>query len=410
MDFDQDRDRYSFSLLLMSNIITVVVACIVFLFYPLIHDFIKLDFPFLILMFVVFLFQPAYLFWTARQRYEYKYKEMLIWSIIIGILSPLVAIILIAINKEGERLYPRIFGAELTLLAFYIFFYFRVAKNSKFKISLKYWKYAFLFNLPLIIHYLSIYLLGSIDKLMISFLVSDSATAYYSVAHAVASIALLFWTAINGSLIPYTYKKCEQKKYDDINRVTLPLIALFSLGCVMVILMAPEIVGIMAPNEYREAIYVIPPIVGGVFFQVQYFVYANILYYYKKPAYVMIGSFVAVVLNVVLNYFCIIQWGYIAAGYTTILCYLVQALLDYLFMRIVSKAKIFNGKLILILSIVVIVISLLTNLIYDYIVPRYAILGIIIVLIIVFRKRLLRVVNYKNPGRLSESKGDAKDE
>ena len=156
---------------------------------------------------------------------------------------------------------------------------------------------------------------------MISYIVNDSATAYYSVAHSVAAVVFIVWNAINGSLVPYTYEKCKIKDYKSISNVTLPLLLLFACISVGLVMMAPEIVRIMASESYHEAIYIIPPIVGGVFFQVQYSIYANIIYYYKKPVYVMIGSITATISNLILNYVFISKYGYFAAGYTTIFCY-----------------------------------------------------------------------------------------
>ena len=402
-DYPENRDESSFSMLVLSNIISVIFFGVLLAIYPLISRFLKLDWPFLILMFAVCLFQPAYNFWAARQRYEYKYRMVLIWSSVCAVLSPLVAIMLIIFSKDGERLYARVFGAECVLICIYIGFYLYIGFKNKWKLNTKYWKQAFLFNLPLIPHYLSTYLLGSSDKIMISNLVSDSATAYYSVAHSIAAIAMIIWSAINSSLIPYTYEKCKEDKLEDINKVTLPLVSLFAFGCVGVIMLAPEAVRLMATQEYLEAIYVIPPIVGGVFFQVQYYIYANVVYYYKKPTFVMIGSVTAVILNIVLNYFCIKEWGYMAAGYTTIVCYVVQAVIDYIAMRKVVGKNIYNMKFIMFLSAVVASIALTSNLIYDYMFVRFSILGILVILSIVFRKKIISAFAFRKKEALTDT-------
>lgn len=187
----------------------------------------------------------------------------------------------------------------------------------------------------------------------------------------------------------------QRKNFGDINKVTLPLIALFAVGCVVVIMLAPEAVMIVATDEYMEAIYVIPPVVGGVFFQVQYYIYANVVYYYKKPKYVMLGSLIAVSLNIVLNYFCIKQWGYMAAGYTTLFCYAVQAMIDYLAMRKVVGKNIYNMKVIMALSAAVIGISIASIFVYDNVIIRYLILSAIFVLLVVFRKKIIAAFSFK---------------
>ena len=390
-DYPDKRDDYSFSMLMLSNIITVIFSALLLILYPSIQSLLKLDLPLVILMLVLFFFQPAYNFWLTKQRYELQYKWSVFWSILISLASPLIAVICISLNKSGSNLYPRLFGAEGAQIAIYIGFYIYLGKKNKFQINTRYWKEALLFNLPLIPHYLSTYLLGSSDRIMISHLIGDTATAYYTVAYSVAAVATIVWTAVNSSLVPYTYEKCKTKDYKSINNIVMPLLVLFAGACVFVILLAPEAVKIMATHDYLEAIYVIPPIVGGVFFQVLYYVFANIVYYYKKPTYVMVGSGIAVVLNIVLNYIFIQMYGYVAAGYTTLFCYGVQAIFDCFAMRKVEKERVYNIKFIVGLSGAVVFIALFSNLLYDMAIARYAILAVLILLVAVNYKRVLKI-------------------
>lgn len=387
IDHKNERDEYSFSMLILSNLITLVFSVVLLSAYPLVKDIIGLDFPFLVLMCVLFMVQPAYNFYISRKRYELEYKSTVIWTVIAAVASPLVA--LVCILTFEDHLYARIFGAELTLIVIYIGFYIYIAVKGKGRFTTRYWKTAFLFNLPLIPHYLSTYLLGSSDKVMISYLIGDSATAYYSVAYSVASVATVVWTAVNSSLIPYTYEKCEKKDYKSISDITLPILTVFAAVCIFVVMLAPEVVAVMATADYIEAIYVIPPVVGGVFFQVQYFIYANIIYYYKKPKYVMFASVAATILNIVLNYICIPKFGYIAAGYTTIFCYFVQASADYLALRHVIHEKVYNMRYIGALSLGVAAVSLLSNLIYAMPAIRYAVILAALICVIIFRHRLI---------------------
>lgn len=391
VDYPNKRSEYSFSMLILSNIITTLFSIVLLLMYPIIREWLQMDISFVILMCIIFFFQPAYNFWVSRQRYEYKYKSTVIWSIISAFISPLVAIVLL-MTTDFDHLYVRIFGAEVTLVIIYIGFYIYLGCKNRWKLNTAYWKAAIMFNLPLLPHYLSTYLLGSSDKLMISKLVSDTATAYYSVAYSVASVATIIWSAVNSSLIPYTYEKCKEKNYKAISNVTLPILVVFAIACVMIIMLAPEVVWIMATKDYMEAIYVIPPIVGGVFFQVQYYIYANIVYYYKKPKFVMYASVTAMILNIVLNYIFISLYGYMAAGYTTLFCYLVQAVIDYFAMKKVAKEDVYNMKFIFLLSGIVIVVALISNVLYNFSIVRYLIILIMLALIIINNKKIIAIV------------------
>lgn len=393
LEYPDDRDSYSFSILILSNLITIIFFAIMLAFWGKISSILKIDIPLLILMMVIFLVQPAYNFWMSRQRYEYRYKKTVCMTILSALISPLVAIICILCFQE--KLYARLFGAEIPLVIIYIAFYIYIVIKGKGKINYSYWKEAFLFNLPLIPHYLSAYLLGSSDKIMISNLVGNKEAAYYSVAHTIAMVVTIIWSAANASLVPYTYEKCKEKDFKSISKTTLPVLTVFAVACVMIILMAPELLYFMASSEYQQAVYVIPPIVGGVFFQVQYYMYANVLYYKKKTIFVMIASLTAALLNIGLNYLLIPKYGFVAAGYTTIVSYLVQALIDFVVMKKVMKNSIYNMKYVVGLSVVVILIALLSTATYRFFIIRQAILLAIIILVFAFRKKLISILSFR---------------
>ncbi len=402
VDYPEKRDEYSFSMLVLSSIITVSFGVVFFAFLPLTKSVIGVSIPLLILMFVIFLFQPAYSFWTSKQRYELKYKATVIVSIAIGIISPLISILAIAFSKN-DRIYARLFGAEIPLILIYFVFVFIIAKKSKFRLETKYWKGALLFNLPLIPHYLSVYLLSSSDRIMIDNMVGSAQAGYYSIAYSVASVATIIWSAVNASLVPYTYERCKKNDYKSISNVTIKMLYVFAAACFAVILLAPEVVRVLATEDYYEAIYAIPPIVGGVFFQVQYFVYSNILYYHKKPKYVMYSSVTATVVNLALNYVCIKKFGYLAAGYTTLFCYMLQAFIDCIAMKKVVGHFVYDMKKIITLSGIVVVTALTSNLLYAYVAVRYSILGLILLCAILFRKKLMAIISPKRTATSDET-------
>ena len=266
-----------------------------------------------------------------------------------------------------------------------------MAIKSHWKVEMKYWKAALFFNLPLIPHYLSTYLLGNSNKLLISNIIDDTAVAYYSVAQSVATIITIVWSSINSTLIPFTYEKCKNKDYKSISKITMPVLTLFAAVAVIAIMFAPEVVAIMATSDYMEAVYVIPPIVGGVFFQVQYYIYANIVYYYKHPKYVMYASVTSVILNLGLGYVFISKYGYLAAGYSTLICYLIQAILDYFAMRKVVKEQVYNMKYIGMLSLAVIIIAMFSNLLYGNMWARYGIIAVLLIMGFIMRKRIIKI-------------------
>ena len=388
-DYPNKRDEYALSMLGLSNLITLLFTIIIFVFSEHLQPFLSMDTPLVLLMCILFFTQPAYNFWIARQRYELKYKGVLICSVINAVIAPIGAIVCLHFVDEDSLLYARLFGAEVPCIVFYFCFYIILFRNNKWRIETKYWKEAILFNLPLIPHYLSMYLLSSSDKIMISRIISDTAAAYYSVAYSVASVASILLAAFNSVLIPFTYEKCKKKDYEPVNRVTIAIIGFFALMCVIIIMLAPEIVRVMGTDDYMEAVYVIPPVICGVFFQVLYYAFANILYYFKKPQFVLLGSLSSVTINIILNYIFIPRYGYIAAGYTTLFCYLLQAIIDWVAMKKAIGFNIYSLKPIALMSIGIIVVGLVTILFYDSLLIRYMVITLMLVVLFLYRKKLL---------------------
>ena len=198
-------------------------------------------------------------------------------------------------------------------------------------------------------------------------------------------------------MLPFIYEKCKRNEFDKIDKASKPIILFFAVVCFAIILFAPEVIKIMATKEYYESIYVIPPIICGVFFQVQYYLYANVLFYYKKPIYVMIGSISAFIINIILNVCFIPTYGYVAAGYTTLISYLIQAIIDYIAMKKIIKVDIYDGKFILILSLLVVITAMFTNFIYELTIVRYIILVAIALFAFIFRKKIIAFLNFNKP-------------
>lgn len=140
-----------------------------------------------------------------------------------------------------------------------------------------------------------------------------------------------------------------------------------------------------------------PPLTVSVYFLFVYNFFVNIELYYEKKVLVTIASCITAVLNIILNYIAIKYWGYIAAAYTTLICYVFYAIIHYIFMKNILKNKnvknMYDGRLILILSIGVIVLSIFVNWLYTYMVLRY--LFVLLILLICILNRNVIINNIK---------------
>ena len=154
----------------------------------------------------------------------------------------------------------------------------------------------------------------------------------------------------------------------------------YAIVAALLTFFAPEIVRTLATEEYYEAIYIMPPIAGGVFLTCVSNMYSNIMIYYKKTQYIMYASIAAAATNVVLNYFCIAKFGYMAAAYTTLVAYIVLALGEAVCAHVVCKKErganyeVYNDKAVGLMAAMAILLCLSGLIWYQYAVLRYGII------------------------------------
>lgn len=286
----------------------------------------------------------------------------------------------------------RLFSGNIVLIFTGIFFAYIIIKTGKVLYNKKYWKFVFVVNSPLFIHSLSKHILDVSDKTMVSYIVGKQEVGIYGVLYSVSSLSLIIWNAINASLIPYMFEYLRKKENNSsLNKTIVIMLSVYGSISVILTLVAPEIVKVLATEEYFEAIYLMPPIAAGIFVTALYNIFSNILLYYKATTSIMKATVMVSITNIILNYIFIKQYGYTAASYTTLFSYSLLALMQYLYMCKITVPP-FNIKVIFTISIITICFCLFCNLFYKYNTIRYAIILLLIFSGIVWRKQLLKIL------------------
>ena len=388
-----DRSVFIFSTLILSNIITAITGGVLFFLWPFIKNYISISKFLLMIMFISFVLSPALTFWTRLERFEYRYKLSSVITYISALFSSVCAILAVLYFKAFNHVYTRIVGALIPLFPIYIILYARLAHNAHFRINTGYWKFCFFFNLPFLPHYMSAYILGSSDRVMIAYLQGNEQAACYSFAYSLVAVATIIWTAINNSIVPFTLEKYEKKEYREVSDTVIPILFFFGGACVFIMLFAPEIISLLGTSQYKEAVFVIPPVITSAFFQALYFVFTNILYYMKKPQYVMYASISSGVLNIVLNYLFIPVFGYIAAAYTTLFSYMMQAFVDYILARKLVGEDIYEGKKIILMSVGILLALVTVCILYKTWILRYSFILLFFFILLIKRKKIFSYLN-----------------
>ncbi len=388
--FNNDK-KFTSSLLGLTTFLVVLWSLIYVISHEYINTILELNSIKMTILFLTIILHAAFNFWAVEQRVEFSYNKLVSITILVSILSPLVGIILMHYIKD--KVLARLFGTLIAELVFYIPLYVSILINGKCIFDIRIWKYGFKLGLPLMPHYLSQIVLNNSDRIMIKKLVDDSSAGIYSLAYSLSLLMTLFSSSLLQTLEPWIYLKIKEDRKDEIGAVAYLSMIIVGILNIILILFAPEILLIFAPNSYSDAVWVIPPVSMSVFFMFIYSFFATFEFYYEKTNYIAIGTTIGAVLNIILNLIFINIFGYIAAAYTTLFCYIIYATMHYWIMKKltynVDKKRVYDGRIILLISIVFVIIGFIIELLYSTILLRIAFCILIFLFMFLMRNRII---------------------
>lgn len=393
VDYENDRDSFTTSMLGLSFVSATIAMSLFAVANIVFPNIIGLPVSLIVLMAVYYYVFPATRYWMARERFEYRYKKLFVVTMTIAFLAPAGGLACVFLSK-GNLGVARLYGTNFIHVILGILFIYVLLSRSKQLYNKDRWKVALSFSIPLIPHYLAMHILSASDRVMINSLTGGDNAGIYGMAYTAATVVTAAWTAINGSLTPYAYGKIKERDFKPLARTAMICIIGFSGICLLVCIIAPEVIMILGGHKYTESIKLLPPLLAAVVFMEMYNLFSLIEFYHKKTKLVMIATVAAAAINVGLNYVCIKSFGYRAAAYTTLACYILYCLFHYINMRHIEKERIYNPKILIAFSIVYVALCFACLLVYDYPLVRYGIL--IATLIIVAIKRKWFIDFYKN--------------
>lgn len=396
LDYQSDLDRYSLSILTLESIITFFLFVLTMLFKGFFSDIMGIEEKYFLIMFIYLFFVQGFYVFITNERAHYKYK---IFSVITGVgivASCLLSVLLVIVMKN--KLDARVYGQYIPYIIIGFVLYILVIKNGK-SIHLPYYKYGLMLSVPLVPHLLSMTILSSSDKIMITKLSGVEFTAIYSVAYIVANIVTILIDSMNKAWAPWFLESIKAGDLKAVQKVTIPYAGIFFGLIFGLYLTAPEVVLILGGKQYQEGIYVLPPLIAGCAFQFIYTMYVQVEFYEKKMKMVAFGTTIAAVINIFLNYLLIPVFGYKAAGYTTLFGYMVLFVIHYITVCKLGYKKIFNRRLIFGgLFLVLITIPFAILLYHNNLVRYLAIAIYMLVLCTVFMKsrgKIIRILDRK---------------
>lgn len=390
---EKDQERFTSSMLGLSTTCILVWCVIYALFRETINRWLGLSTILMIAMFLQIWTHTAYHFWTNRERGAYRYKKLVALTLIYVILRPLLGMLCVLRADETQQAEARILTTVLVDVVLFSLLFVSMMRRGRQFYHKEYWRYALKFNVPLVPHYLSQILLNQSDRLMINSFCGPAEAAYYSVAYSIAMVLEILNNAVAATMNPWIYKALRDKEYEKVGRISCYVLGVIAMLNLAVVLCAPEIMLILAPKSYQAALWVIPPVTVSVYFSFLYTLFVTVEYHFEKTHYVTIATIIGAVLNIALNALLIPVFGFVAAGYTTLACFILYAFAHYYFMKKVIKqylegVSIYNARIIVLIAVALLAGVGVIMLLYKTVVIRYGLLMLILAAMIWKRKML----------------------
>ena len=231
--------------------------------------------------------------------------------IIIQFLSSFSMVLLTIIMLEfvaGDKVVNRLLALLLSGLFVFLITYLFINKKfrSKRKFSLTSYKaallYIFSFGIPLILHQLSFFMKGQVDRIFIYKLYTSAELGVYSAGIQIASVLTIFFMALNKAIVPYYYEKLKNgfltvekiKKY-----------SLTSLGFIGL----PALICYFLPNswftwflgvQFSEVQFYTVLFLIGYGLTLPYLILVNYLFFYGKNKLIATITFLTSIVYVIL--------------------------------------------------------------------------------------------------------------
>ena len=389
LEFPGKIDSYTSSVTLIYLLMASLFAFLVMLFGDFFTQILGFEEKILYMLILFSTGSALLTLYNTRLSLNYSYKKYLIVALVNSVGNVAISLALILTVFRTDRAYGRIFGTTMVITLLALGLLIAMYRKASPRFNAKFWRFGLKFSLPIVPHGVSQVLLAQFDRIMIRSMVSDAAAGIYSLAANIKLILTVITTSISAAWSTWFYERMDRGDRKAIRGRATQLCCLFTILTVGLTAISPELIWILGGSDYEMAKLVAVPMILDGFVLFLYDVIVTGEYYTKKTVYVMLGTMVAAVLNIVLNYIFILKYGFLAAAYTTLFAYVCYLLLHMIISRRLVGFSILPKRWLLVFAAIASAMAALTLLLMENLLFRW---GICAVLVLPMAALLLRGV------------------
>ena len=384
-DKENDYDSYVKNCVYVdffNSILIALVANIVCFFW---QDKIDLNFYEVNLLTIAGFCSAATSIYSSKLIMDYKAGDYAFLSFVSVISGIVLSLLFIFTLFSSDHYLGRIIGLVCGEVVAAAYALWRIFQTGLAPIKSSHWKYGLNISLPIIPHGLSQVVLSSANRIMIKYLYDAAKAGIFSFTYTVSMVPQILFQSVASVWEPWFFERMNQNDIKQIKQKSNLFCLLISVVFVMMACVTPEIVKILATEEYYDAIDISIIVLMGCYFATLYNIPCEVEYYHKKTKHIATSTFICALFNVGLNLLLMHYFSYKVAAYVTLFAYFLYFLFHMFMAYHIRREWIFDLKtmfLIILASILLMTVSLL---LIDYLIVRLIIL--ILLLLLVFRER-----------------------
>lgn len=198
----------------------------------------------------------AFTLFGAKCRFSYRYKPICLMNLAADLLAPLGGVLLLLWLPIGEE--ARIFsGAAIAALLGGISLIAILRRGARLY-DREIWRYLLSLQLPLLPHYLSVAFMAEGARLAVERVLGSEALGAYAVAHSVGLALSLVTVSLGGAFQPWVLRKAAAGEHARVAETAEKILLLLCTLSLLPILLAPEILSLLAPTAYTGGLAAVP--------------------------------------------------------------------------------------------------------------------------------------------------------
>lgn len=187
-------------------------------------------------------------------------------------------------------------------------------------------------SLPIAIHRFGIWLGSAGNKIIIATLLGTAATGSYGVGAVFAAVIAILEDALSKAVIPHIYEKLKKNTAEEKKLVVKMSYAIyiFLFGVsIMVYFIGYYLIDFIFGKQLNDTKSLLLPLIIAALFKGLYKLHVHYIFFTKKTIQVTKITFTTGVLNILMSYLFILNFGLIGAAYSLVIINFLQYILSF---------------------------------------------------------------------------------